>query len=391
MFVVNSGDRFREDALPAQVRALRMPPWAGALLGAGLVAAGAVAVASSIFINERDSTIIAGWAEALIVAGSILAAVFGGLLFWRAGEWVTLTHDAAIVARAFAVQGRIDRAQLEDFHPYLHRYAARGGVQYRMVPTFTVRDVYGRLREMPVPFLSYWNPDGGTQAPLPPRAAYIEAWARAVSSPYSRSTFAGALPAAFAAHWQSVRTGLQRRSRLAAVLIPLLAVALGAGLGLGLGPVAQALGGTSQSVVTDRAGIRDLSDSLTPAVTTWDWHALGGAPGTLHFTFTPTLRTLPSSPHYTVHYFIRDPAQRGTNLSPAEQQSGRIVARGTISSTDPRIEFTLDSNDTLFTFEIYVSDDNGHTTRDGTQYRNIGPRMAPTRPPTPRAAPTQTS
>ncbi|WP_422934486.1 hypothetical protein [Sinomonas sp. P47F7] len=368
-----------------------MPPWAGALLGAGLVAAAVGAVAGSIVINDRDSAIISAWAEALIIAWAVFAGTFGALLFWRAGERVALTRDAAIVTKGFAVRARIDRRQLEGFHPYLHQYTARGGDQYRMVPTFTVGDSYGRLREVPLPFLSYWNPVGGTLAPLPPRAAYIEAWARGANSPFSRSTSAGAIPAPLSMHQQFVRTGLQRRARLAAALIPLLTISLGLGLGFGFGPVAQALGLSRRSVdtQTDRAGIRDLDDSLTPVVTTWDWHALEVTPGTRSFTFNPTLRSLPPEGHYTVRYFIRDPAQRGSNLSLPQQKYGRIVSQGTISVTDPMIEFTLDNNDTLFTFEIYVSDDQGHTTRDGTQYRNIGPRPAPT--PTPHPAPIQTS
>lgn len=197
-----------------------------------------------------------------------MSALVGSLLLGYAGQWVTLTMDAAIVTRAFLSQVRVDRAQLEDFHPYLHQHAARGGVQYRMVPTFTIRDPYGRLRDVPLPFLGYWNPEGGTQAPLPPRSAYVDAWARAACSPYSRSAHWGTVPEHLWMHRQAVRTGLRRRSLLAAVLVPLISIGLGLGLGIGLGPASKALGlPHSVDAQTNRTGIRDLDDSLTPTTT----------------------------------------------------------------------------------------------------------------------------
>jgi hypothetical protein len=268
--------------------------------------------------------------------------------------------------------------QLEDFHAYLHRYAWRGGVQYRMVPTFTVRDPYDRLWDLPLPFLAYWNPVGGTEAPLPPRAAYIEAWARAFSSPYSRTVLTGAVPNSLSMHRQSVRTGLLRRARLAAILIPMVSIGLGLGLGFGLGPVSKALGhNRSADAQTDRTGIRDLDDTLTPAVTAYQWRAQEFKPGTRDFTFFPTLRSLPSAP-YTVRYFVRDPAQRGADLSPPEQKYGRIVSEGTISIRNPTIEFALDHDDSTFTFEVYVTDDHGHTTFNSDLYRNLAANPAPT-------------
>ena len=390
MVVPSSGDHFREDDLPVRIRALRMPGWAGAALGAGLLAVAVAAVAGSILVNERDSTIIAAWAEALIMAGAMIAAVFGAVLLWYAGEWVTLTPDAAIVTKAFLARARVDRTQLEDFHPYPHRYAGRGGVQYRMVPTFTFSDPYGRLRDLPLPFLAYWNKVGGAEAPLPPRAAYIEAWARAAGSPYSRTVFTAALPYTLSMHRQSVRTGLLRRARVAAILIPMVSIGLGLALGFGLGPVTKALGGHNRSfdAQTNRTGIRDLDDALTPAVTAYQWRAEQFKPGTRDFSFFPTLRSLPSAP-YTVRYFIRNPAQRGTDLSPPEQKYGRIVSQGTISVKNPTIEFALDHDASIFTFEVYVTDDHGHTTLNSELYRNIAAN--PARTPTPNPAPAPTS
>lgn len=379
MFVPGPGDQFREYDLPAQVRALRMPTWAGMTIGAVLVAVPVAAVAGSILINQADSTLIPFWAEALLIAGALISALTGTLLLWYAGEWVNLTRDAAIVTKGFIAQVRVDRAQLEDFHPYLHQYPARGGPQYRMVPTFTLRDPYGRLRDIPLPFLGYWNPDGGTQAPLPPRPAYIEAWARAAGSPYSRNAHWGTVPEQLWSHRQTVRTGLRRRARLAAVLIPLASIGLGLALGFGLGPGSRALGLThSADAQTNRTGIRDLDDSLTPMMAGYQWRSLETAPGTRHFTFYPTLRSLPSGP-YTVRYFIRDPAQNGPTLSVPEQRYGRIIAQGTITVANPAIEFTLEKDETIFAFEIYVTDHRGHTTYDSNIYRRIaaGPTSAP--------------
>ena len=90
MFVPNSGDHFREDDLPVQIRAVRMPRWAGAALGAGLVLIAAIAVAASILVNDRDSTIIPSSAEGLIVAGSIVSAIAGAVLLWYAGSGLRL-------------------------------------------------------------------------------------------------------------------------------------------------------------------------------------------------------------------------------------------------------------------------------------------------------------
>lgn len=380
MFVPNSGDHFREEDLPAQIRALRMPRWAGAALGAGLVFFAVVAVAGSILVNESDSTIIPFWVEALIMAGAVISAISGAVLLWHAGEWVTLTRDEAIVTRAFVVQVRVARMQLEDFQAYLHQYPDRGGVQYRMVPTFTTKDPYDRLWDLPLPFLSYWNPVGGTEAPLPPRAAYIEAWTRAGSSPYSRAIPSGAVPYTLSMHRQAVRTGLQHRARLWAILLPVVSIGLGLSLGFGLGPVAKALSHTRSSAdaQTNRTGIRDLDDALTPRVTGYQWRAkVYPTTGTRDFTFFPTLRSLPSPP-YTVRYFIRDPAQHGTDLSVPEQKYGRIVSQGTISVKNPTIEFTLDHDDSTFTFEVYVTDDHGHTTLDSDLYRNLAALPAST-------------
>ncbi|GAB3564435.1 hypothetical protein GCM10027405_20530 [Arthrobacter alkaliphilus] len=392
MFVPNSGDHFREDDLPVQIRALRMPRWAGAALGAGLVLIAAIAVAGSILVNDRDSTIIPSSAEGLIIAGSIVSAIAGAVLLWYAGEWVTLTRFEATVTRAFVVRARIDRTHLEDFYPYLHRYTSRGGVQYRMVPTFTTRDPYDRLRDLPLPFLSYWNPEGGAQAPLPPRAAYIEAWARAGYSPYSRAAATGVVPHTLSVHREAVRAGLRRRSLMWAILLPVVTIGLGVSLGLGLGPFSKAVSHSRSSSAnrsfdaeTNRAGIRDLNDALTPAVTTFQWRAMVyPATGTRNFTFYPTLRPLPSAP-YTVRYFIRDPAQHGADLSVPEQRYGRIVSQGTISAVNPTIEFTLDHGDSIFTFEVYVSDDHGHTTFNSDLYRNLGtfPTTIPAPNPTP--------
>ena len=377
MFVPGLADLFREYDLPARIHALRMPTWAGASLGAVLLVVPVVAVAGSILVTRADSTLIPAWAEGLIIAGAIMSAIVGALLLWYAGEWVTLTREAAIVTKGFIAQVRVDRAQLEDFHPYLHQHSARGGVQYRMVPTFTVRDPYGRLRDIPLPFLSYWNPDGGTQAPLPPRPAYIEAWARTASSPYSRSAHWGTVPEELWMHRQAVRTGLRHRALLAAVLVPLVSIGLGLGLGIGLGPASKALGlPHSADAQTNRTGIRDLDDSLNPTMAGYQWHTSETAPGTRHFTFYPTLRSLPSGP-YTVRYFIRDPAQNGPTLSIPEQKYGRIIAQGTITVKNPSIEFTLENDETVFTFEIYVNDDHGHTTYDSNIYRRIAADPTP--------------
>lgn len=379
MFVPSSVDHFREDDLPAQIRALRMPRWAGAALGAGLVMIAVAAVAGSILVNESDSTIIPFWVEALIMAGAVISAISGAALLWHAGEWVTLTRDEAIVTRAFVVKLRVQRTQLEDFHAYLHQYPARGGVQYRMVPTFTTKDPYDRFRDLPLPFLSYWNSVGGTEASLPPRAAYIEAWTRAGSSPYSRAIPSGAVPFTLSIHRQAVRTGLQRRARLWAILLPVVSIGLGLSLGFGLGPVAKALGHSrSFDAQTNRTGIRDLDDALTPDVTAFQWRAkVYPTTGTRDFTFFPTVRSLPSAP-YTVRYFIRDPAQHGTDLSVPEQKYGRIVSQGTISVKNPAIEFRLDHDDSTFTFEVYVTDDHGHTTLNSELYRNLAALPAPT-------------
>jgi hypothetical protein len=247
-----------------------------------------------------------------------------------------------------------------------------------MVPTFTVRDAHDRLRDLPLPFLAYWNPAGGTEAPLPPRAAYVEAWARAGSNPYSRAVLTGAVPNTLSMHRQSMRTGLVRRARLTAILIPLVSIGIGLGLGFGLGPASKALGlNRSGDAQTDRTGIRDLDDALTPAVTGYQWRAREFKPGTRDFTFFPTLRPLPSAP-YTVRYFIRDPSQRATDLTAPEQKYGRIVSEGTISERNPTIEFTLDRDDTTFTFEVYVTDDHGHTTFDSDLYRNLAAKPTPT-------------
>lgn len=385
MFVPNSGDHFREDDLPAQIRALRMPRWAGAALGAGLVVIAVAAVAGSILVNESNSTIIPFWVEALILAGSVISAITGAVLLWHAGEWVTLTRDEAIVTRAFVVRVTVSRMQLEDFHAYLHQYAARGGVQYRMVPTFTTKDPYDRLRDQPMPFLSYWNPVGGTEASLPPRAAYIDAWARAGGNPYSRTISAGAVPYTLTMHREAMRTGLRRRALMWAILLPVVSIGLGLSLGVGLGPVAKALGSHNRSFddQTNRTGVRDLSDGLTPDVTAYQWRAkVYPTTGTRDFTFFPTIRSLPSAP-YTVRYFIRDPAQHGTDLSVPEQRYGRIVSQGTISATNPTIEFTLDHDDSIFTLEVYVTDDKGHTTLNSVLYRNLAAVPASTQTPVP--------
>ncbi|NUP75309.1 MAG: hypothetical protein HOQ07_11780 [Sinomonas sp.] len=371
MFVPGPGDQFREYDLPVRIGALPMPTWVGASSGAVLLVVPVAAVAGSILVNESDSTLIPGWAEALVIAAAMISAIVGAFRLWHAGEWVTLTRDAAIVTKGFIAQVRVDRAQLEDFHPYLHQYAARGGVQYRMVPTFTVRDPHGRLRDVPLPFLSYWNPDGGTQAPLPPGPAYIEAWARAASSPYSRSAYWGTTPEELWMHRQTVGTGLRRRALVAAVLVPLVSIGLGLGLGFGLSPASKALGLThSADAQTNRAGIRDLDDSLTPTMAGYQWRSREIAPGIRNFTFYPTLRSLPSSP-YTIQYFIRDPAQNGPALSIPEQKYGRIIAQVTITSANPSIEFTLENDETVFAFELYVTDGHGHTTYDSDLYRRI--------------------
>lgn len=377
MFVPKVGDQFREDKLPARIRAMRMPRWAAATLALGLLVLAVAAIAGSMLVNESDSTIISSRTEGLILGAATVSAVFGAFLLWYAGEWVTLTTDAAIVTTAFFACTRVDRAQIEDFHPYLHRYPGRGGPQYRMVPTFTVRDTRDRLRDVPLQFLSYWNPAGGTEADLAPRAAFIEAWARSVSSPYSRAVTTGALPAVLEMHRQSVRTGLLRRARLVAILVPLVSIGLGLGLGFGLAPASKALGlSHSADAQTNRTGIRDLDDHLTPAVTGYQWRASEFQPGTRNFTFFPTLPSLPSAP-YTVRYFIRDPSQQGPELSVPEQKYGRIISEGTISVQNPAIRFTLEHNDTTFTFEVYVTDDHGHTTYDSDLYRNIAAQPAP--------------
>lgn len=375
MFVPNDGDQFREDSLPARIRKLRRP-WAVTALALGFLVIAVAAVAGSILVNEYDSTIISSRVEGLILGAAIVFAVFGAVLLWYAGEWVTLTREAAFVTTAFFIRSRVDRTQLEDFHPYLHRIPSRGGPQYRMVPTFTVRDTRDRLRDVPLPCLSYWNPVGGTEAALPPRAAFIEAWARAVSSPYSRSVMFGVVPGVLEMHRQSVRKGLLRRARLVAILIPLVSIGLGLGLGFGLAPASKALGlSHSADAQTNRTGIRDLDDHLTPAVTGYQWRASEFQPGTRNFTFFPSMRSLPSAP-YTVRYFIRDPAQHGPDLTGPEQKYGRIISEGTISTQNPTIQFTLDHDDTTFTFEVYVADDHGHITLDSDLYRNIAAQPA---------------
>jgi hypothetical protein len=178
-------------------------------------------------------------------------------------------------------------------------------------------------------------------------------------------------------HRQAVRTGLRRRSLLAAVLVPLVSIGLGLGFGFGLGPASKALGLTySVDAQTNRTGIRDLDDGLTPAMAGYQWRAVETAPGTRHFTFYPTLRSLPSGP-YTVQYFIRDPAENGATLSVPEQKYGRIIAQGTITVKNPSIEFTLDNDETVFAFEVYVNDDRGHTTYDSTIYPRIDTNPTP--------------
>lgn len=371
VLVPNEGDQFREDNLPARIRKLRMPPWVATSLALGLLVLAVAIVAGSILVNEYDSTIISSRVEGLILGAAIVFAIFGAVLLWHAGEWVTLTREAAFVTTAFFIRSRVDRTQLEDFYPYLHRLPSRGGPQYRMVPTFTVRDTRDRLRDVPLPFLSYWNPVGGTEAVLPPRAAFIAAWARSVSSPYSRAAITGAVPGALEMHRQSVRTGLLRRARLVAILVPVVSIGLGLGLGFGFAPASKALGLTrSADAQTNRTGTRDLDDHLTPPMTAYQWRAKEIQPGTRDFTFFPTMRSLPSAP-YTVRYFIRDPSQHGPDLTGPEQKYGRIVSEGTISAQNPTIEFTLDHDDATFTFEVYVTDDHGHTTLDSDLYRNI--------------------
>lgn len=367
---------FPETDLPREIRALKMSRWASGSLGMGLLVAALTLVVGSFVVNARDSTIIPVWVEILVVMGATACALPGWVLLWYTGNGVTLTPDAAIVKTAFRSRVRVDRTQLEDFYPYLHTYATRGGVQYRIVPTFTVRDQFDRFRDVPLPFLGYWNPEGGTNAPLPPRAAYIEAWARGASSPYSRNTLTGAVPDALSAHRQSVRTGLRRRSRLAAVLIPVVSIGLGVGIAFAAGPVSRALGPSGGSVdaqAADRTGTHDLNDGLIPLMASDLWSSQEITPRTHRITFSPILKSLPPAP-YTVSYFIRDSALHGSDLSPMQQKYGKIVAQGTISTTNPNIEFTLENGDTLFTFEIYVNDSQGHTTRDSHLYKDQGPQ-----------------
>lgn len=373
---------FREDDLPVRIRALRMPCWAGVALGAGLLVLAVAAITGSILVNARDSTVVPAWSGMPIMAGAVISAVFGAVLIWYAGVWVTLTRDAAFVTTGFLTRARVDRTQLEDFHAYRQRSAWRRGVQYRMVPTFTFRDPFGRLCDLPLPFLAYWSPAGGTGAALPPRAAHIETWARGASSPYSRMVFTGAVPATLLVHRQALRTGLLRRARVVAILIPTVSLGLAIALGLGFEPVSKVLAGQTRSfdAQTDRTGVRDLDDSLTPAVTGYQWRSQQFKPGTRNLTFFPTMRLLPSAP-YTVRYFIRDPGQHGTDLSIPEQKYGRIISAGTISVSNPTIEFSLDHDATIFTFEVYVTDAHGHTTFNSVLYRNIAANPAAT--PTP--------
>lgn len=151
----------------------------------------------------------------------------------------------------------------------------------------------------------------------------------------------------------------------------LVSIGLGLGLGFGLAPASKALGlSHSADAQTNRTGIRDLDDDLTPAVTGYQWRAEEFQPGTRNFTFFPTLRPLPSAP-YTVRYFVRDPSQRGAELTGPEQKYGRIISEGTISVQNPTIQFTLENDDRTFTFEVYVADDHGHVTFDSDLYRNI--------------------
>lgn len=123
---------------------------------------------------------------------------------------------------------------------------------------------------------------------------------------------------------------------------------------------------------TDRTGVRDLSDGLTPRVVSYRWisdEVPGGSP---QFSFSPVLDSVPPSPD-TVHYFIRDLSAEGAGLSVSEQKNGKIVARGLITSTHPTIRFTLHHlpAGVGFAFEVYVDDAHGHTSKDGDVYSRI--------------------
>jgi len=382
------GESFREDQLPARLGMLRMPRWAATLVFGGLFVVAIAAMAIAIAVNFYDSSIISNGAAIALFSIAPTAAIIGGVFLWHTSEWLTLTYDEAIVTTAFLGRRRILRAQIVDFQAYQHQYATRYGVRYRMVPTFTITDIYDRLRDVPLQFLSYRDGSRRGAVPLSAKAAYLEAWARSGSNAYSRAVAGGAASEQIVTHRLATRQGIRRRAVVSAILIPVLSIGIGLGLGFGLGPASQAFGWNidrstgSVDAQTDRTGVRDLSDSLTPRMTSYQWTEQPTTPGTTNVQLLPQLAAMPASG--TLHYFIRDPAQRnGKGLSPEEQKLGQIVSQGTIAEAGQWLLFALDDGDTKFTLELYVTDAHGHTTRDSDIYKDLGgpaPAQTPATP-----------
>ena len=372
---------FHEQDLPATIRLGHIPRWLGSVVGALVLLAILAGIAAAIAVNARDSSVIGNGAVVAITLVAIFGGVFGGMLWWFSGVWVTLTADEAVITKAYVFHRRVPRAQLEDYAPYLHTYSTRSGVQYRMIPTFTVTDAYGRLRDIPLQFLS-WNPKGIQGSQPTPRAVYLDDWAKAGTSPYAYAVRAGAMPPAIAEHRQKVRSAIRRRTLIIAgayATVGVVALVFGVAVaGTQVWRLVRAdVGGGHVDAQSDRIGIRDLSDSLTPVFHQYRYTEQPEAAGTSAVTFFPGFTTMPPA-GYTLDYFVRDPAQRsGSGLSSEERKYGEIVSRGTLTAPGESVEFALEHGDTTFTFELYVTDASGHTSRDANMFRDLGGPEAP--------------
>lgn len=378
MFSPRPADSFREEDLPARVRLGRTPRWIGVIVGGGAVILAVGALIWTFVINAADPEVIGNGEAAGIILGAVFIGLFGGFFWWFTGVWLTLTPDDAILTRGFVLRKRVARSELVDFFAYLHRYATRSGVQYRLMPTFTTTDASGELHDVPLQFLS-WNPKHMQGDQLTPRATYVQAWAQAGTSPYAYAARARSIPDTIAAHRQRVGTGLRRRALCVAILGLALAIAVPLAVGFAYRPVANALGwqhpGGSAAPIdpqSDRSGIRDLNDSLTPGMSTYRWAEQSVGDGKADVRFLPNLTSLPSSA-YTVRYLVRDPAERtGASMSTEERKYGKIISRGTITAPEQWIDFALEHGDTKFTLELYVTNADGHTSRDANLFQNLG-------------------
>ncbi|GAB3797533.1 hypothetical protein GCM10028798_08920 [Humibacter antri] len=341
-----------------------------------ILAAGALVW--TFVINAGDPEIIGNDEGVAIILGAVFVALFGGIFWWFTGVSLTLTSDEAILTRGYVLRKRIERSALVDFFPYLHRYATRGGVQYRLMPTFTITDGGDGFHDVPLQFLS-WNPARLQGDQLTPRAAYVQAWAQAGTSSYAYAVRSGGVPDAIATHRQRTGTGLRRRSLRVAILTLALAIAIPLTVGFAYRPVANAFGwkhpGGSAAPIdpqSDRSGIRDLNDSLTPTMPNYRWAEQPVGAGKADVRLLPNLTAMPAAA-YTVRYLVRDPAERtGASLSTEERKYGKIITRGTLTGPGQWIDFALDHGDTKFTLELYVTNVDGHTSRDANLFQNLG-------------------